>query len=81
MAIPLFVVATAASITSALLVLLDPVMALIADKRDARLVGFVVVLLVVMLVTCIDKFLVEPVRTINHRIYKPPSIFMAAFTC
>ncbi|MCR8559673.1 hypothetical protein KXD93_18600 [Mucilaginibacter sp. BJC16-A38] len=80
MAIPLFVVATAASIASALLALVDPVMALIADKRDARLVGIVVLLVVLMLVTW-DKFLVEPVSTINHRIYKPPGIFMAAFTC
>jgi len=45
------VVATAASMAGVLLVLVDPVMALIAGKRDARLVGIVVVLVVLMLVT------------------------------
>jgi len=46
-----FVAVTAASMVIVLLVLVDPVMALIAGKRDARLVGIVVVLVVLTLVT------------------------------
>ena len=51
-----FAVSTAASMVIVFLVLLGPAVALIADKRDARLVGIVVLLVVLMLVTWADKF-------------------------